>query len=1041
MLIITVIFSATSSTFAVTAKAPAAIAQNINQTIAVTRAEKLGAMDKQNSSTAEINKIMRRDEFAKAIVIAAGLQDSANSLRYQSIFSDVTTTNKMVGYVNTAVNKGFLTGMADGKFHPEQNVTFAQACSAVVKVLGYTDNDVTGVWPNNYIEKARNLKLLDGINLKNNDGLSRGIAAVIIDRLLNTNIKKNNSQDPDKTLISSEGFFTDSIILENSQISSKLADNQVLTDQGVFYLTDNSIKLVVGDKYRLHITDNTIDKIYYDLKTIKSIEVTNVNNNIITYNENNKAINMTLSDKLVYYYNGVKQSYDNLKNILQGESTIVFANNDDNIGYEYAVIIDPIYSIPVIANNIKAGDKSIGNIDLSDGELIIKNGGYINLTDIQNGDVVYQVSDITNANKYIFVMDSKIQGKLTGILPNRLYPNTIQIDNKNYSISKDMDLSKLTNKDSVYNIGDTVQISYGYDNTIVDISKNAVVGSNVDCIILGNSTTNNNLADNQVLTDQGIFYLSDSKINFTVGSKYTLYINNDEIISSSKAINQVKSIVVSSVKSTGITYTDNGKQIQMTLPDKVIYYYQGAKQMYNNLQNILQVDSTIILGYNSDNIGYEYAAIIDPVYSKPVIANNIKVGDKKIGNIDLTNWGLVEKDGEYINPYNIANGDVVYQINDIQNTSSYILAMDNKVTGVITGILPNRINPQTIQIDNKNYELSSDFDMQKLIDKNSPFKIGDTVQISTGYDGKIVNLDYVSGQDNANLAYVINTSTDVIGGNPIYYVKLIKADGTVGTYKSYLDETALKGSLVTFTNTDDTTVVVNAILNQSYPEMAINKDDMKIGNNYATDNIRIFDVISNYPGADAVVKVLNWSDLYSGILQAGQISYLNQVGDFGDINAMVLNDVFDEGDSYGLVKSATATVASSGRSRTTTYNYTINVNGKDYQWTTTNAYGISGMDIVSVGISNGQIASFAGIVNNETEATNIQAIDTKKIKLNNNIYKFRSDVVVYYRSSAGVFTTEAISDIDITKTYSSVYVYLDKPLSYGGKVKAIIISE
>lgn len=1175
------ILGITTNAYAVVAKTPLTVAANINQTLAVSHGVLLGAMDKKANTTLENNKIMRRDEFAKALVISAGLMDTANSLKYQSVFSDVPSSNKMVGYVNAAINQGFLTGMSDGKFHPEQNITFAQACTAALRALGYSDNDMTGVWPNNYINKARELKLIDGLNFKNNDGLTRGGAAVLIDRLLNTNIKKSNPQDVDKTLVSNAGYFTDSIILGNSKTSSKLADNQIMTDQGIYYLNDTSVQLVVGDKYRLNISDNTIDKIYYDLKTVKSVEITDVNDNVITYLSNNKSVNMTLSDKVVYYYNGVKQSYDsiistalqtassivfanndnnvgyeyavvlqdttgtngeyiilgnsttmdsindneiltdkgilylndsslkleignkyrllvendkvikaqnnsnplktiivssthdndivysdngkntdmvlpdnvvyynagvkqtydNLNNIIQGDSTIIFANNMDNVGYEYAVIIDPVYSKAEIALNVKAGDKNIGKINLSDGELIVKNGGYININDIQDGDVVYQVSDIANSYKYIFDMDSKVEGKLTGILPNRLYPKTIQIDNKNYAISKDMDMTKLTNKDSIYNIGDTVQILSGYDTSIVDISKTSVVGTNIDCIILGNSKTSSNLADNQILTDNGIFYLTDNNLNLALGSKYTLYIGNDRILSASKAINVIKNVVVNNVKSTGITYIEGGKELQMTLPDKVSYYYQGVKQSYSNLINVLKVDSTLIFAYNTDGVGYEYAAIIDPVYSKPVIANNVKAGDKNIGSIDLTNWGSVVKNGEYINPYSIVNGDVVYQISDIQNTNSYILALDTKVTGVITGITPNRINPTTIQIDNKDYDLSNDFDISKLTDKSSPFKINDTVQISMGYDGKVVNLDYLEGQENANVAYVLNTSIDTINGNPIYYAKILKSDGTTGTYKSYLDATSLKGCLATFTNIDDTTILLNVINNQSYPEMTINKDDMRIGKSYATDNIRIFDVISNIAGADANVKVLNWNDLYSGTLLAGQVSYLSPVGDFGDINVMVLNDVFNEGYSDGLVKSATAITTGSGNRKTTTYNYTIGVGGKDYQWSTANVYGISTMNVVSVSISGGQISSYAGIVSFDGEGTKIQAIDAKKIKLNDNIYKFRNDVVVYYLNTSGTFSVKAIGDIDITQTYSKVDIYLDKSLNYDGKVKMIVITQ
>lgn len=1018
-------------------KAPA-VSQNVNQALALDRAESLGAIDRGGSG---FEAIIKRGEFAKAVVIAAGLSDTADSLKYQSNFSDVDINNGLSGYINTAINKGFLTGMADGKFHPEQGVTLAQAVTAAVRALGYSDSSLSGVWPNNYIQKSKTLKLLDGINLNANDALTRGAAAVIIDRLLNTNIKKINPQDTDKTLATAGGYFTDCVVLGNSSTDPNLDENQILTDQGVYSMGNTSVKLEIGNKYRMLLDNDSVSNVFYSLKNTKRIVVNSVKGTAITYQDNNKSLSMTLSNKLVYYYKGVKQTYDNIKNVIQGESTIVYANKDDNTGYEYAVILDPVYSSPVIVNLKNVNDKNIGAIDIAPGEKITKDGEYIDVSSIDDQDVAYEVTDISNTSKYIAIYDQKVEGKLTNILPNRLYPTSIQIDNKNYDISKDMDISKITNDSSSYKVSSTVQILLGYDGKVVDIAKDAVVGTNGDYIVLGNSKTDPTLSSNQILTDKGVKYfgVNDLNLNLNLGGSYTLYADNDRILKNVQALNNIKNIVVNNIIGSTVTYTDNGNEFKLNLPDNITYYYQGVKQNYSNLSNIIQTDTTIIFGINNNN-GYDYAVIVDPVYSKPEIASNIKQGDKNIGSISLSDKSLVVENGVYINPYSIENGAAVYRISDIQNTTSYILAVDNKITGSLTAILPNKLNPNTIQIDNKNYIISKDMDIKKVTNKNGSFNIGDIVHITLGYDGKIIDMDYTEGQDNGNYAYVLNASSSVSFGNTVYNVKLLKSDGTIVTYTTNTDSSSLKGTMVIIGKVDNQVVQLTTPpnLNIAYGDTIINKEDKKIGEYFASDNVRVFDVISNNAGEDAVVKVLNWDDLHSGVLQAGRISFMNHTGDFGDINVMVLNDVFDEGYSYGFVKSMSMSSISKTR---VSFNYTIGIGGKDYQWSTTNIYSIPAQSVVSVSVQNGQVTNFGGIVTNEPAATNIQAIDTNKIKLNNIVYKFRNGIAVYYKDSTGNITTKNTTDIDITKTYSNISIYLDKPLSYGGKVKMIVISE
>ena len=125
-----------------------------------------------------------------------------------SIFPDVKETAWSSGYINEAIDKGYITGMTDGRFHPADYISYAQICTILVKALGYTDQDITGQWPQNYISKASLLGLTKGVNLKSNDKTPRWAAVTMINNLLDTEVKSSGTGTASQTFIEATGFYT-----------------------------------------------------------------------------------------------------------------------------------------------------------------------------------------------------------------------------------------------------------------------------------------------------------------------------------------------------------------------------------------------------------------------------------------------------------------------------------------------------------------------------------------------------------------------------------------------------------------------------------------------------------------------------------------------------------------------------------------------------------------------------------------------------------------------------------------------------------------
>ncbi|MCX7920876.1 MAG: S-layer homology domain-containing protein [Clostridia bacterium] len=892
------------------------IPKNASYANSVTRLAALGIIDSSAKDVKFLpDRIVTREEFAKMIVLASNNSELAEVLKDDAKFPDVDLKNGMSKFINAAVDKGYISAMADGKFHPKDSVNFATVCTSLVKALGYGDNDLSGLWPKNYMDKAKAIGLTNGISLKSSDGVPRWIMAVMLDRMLTTKTKKASPAESDKIFAEAVGLYSECIVLENSQTSNKLAENQVSTDKGILYTENSAIKLEPGKKYRVKLSNDLIEKVYEQIKTVVAIKLESSKDTSITYKKDgdNALKDMVLPQKTIYYYNGVKQTYDNLKNILKRGQTIYFAYTDDKSGYEYAVIVNP----------------------------------------------------------------------------------------------------------------------YEYN-----------LGSYVESIITGSSKTSESLDSNQIQTDTGIYTLPNTGTKLELGAKYGLIVSNDRILKVTGKINSTVNIAASSTVETTVKYRDGSTLKSMVLPQKPVYYYKGAKVNYESVKGIVQTGSSIVFAVSEDGKGYDYAVIFDPIYSKPEIGSKYDPSSKKLGSISLSDNPKIAKDGAFITQEQIESLDVVYKVSDLWNTESYIMAVGKHVEGKLTGILPNKISPKTIQIDGKNYEIGKDMDITKIQNSISSFNTDDNVIVVLGYDGKAVDLIYPDSSLTSNYAFVINTSSATSTsvkdyGKVTYTAKLLLANGRIETYKTITDPSSLKGNLATYSKIDNETVELTKVETSALQEsVIINKDEKKIGAYYITGDVKIFNYVAFQTTADCEASVIDWAQLPSGKIDAGKVLHLSKVGEFNDVNLVVLNDIYDHNFRVAYVKK----VESVKSGRTSSFLHTMLVGGKEYTYSTPqSAYGVD--TAVTISFSNNNVNYVLYSDSPEVTATRIQAIDSKRIKINNSVYLFKNNIAIYYKDISGNVSPIGINDIDVSTQFTNVSVYLDKSLESNGKVEMIVINQ
>lgn len=81
----------------------------------------------------------------------------------KSGFNDMTGYGWAEGYINYAVKHNVTKGYPDGTFKPGNKVTVNELITMVLRASGYSDGNLAGIWPANYVNKATELQLLTNL--------------------------------------------------------------------------------------------------------------------------------------------------------------------------------------------------------------------------------------------------------------------------------------------------------------------------------------------------------------------------------------------------------------------------------------------------------------------------------------------------------------------------------------------------------------------------------------------------------------------------------------------------------------------------------------------------------------------------------------------------------------------------------------------------------------------------------------------------------------------------------------------------------------
>lgn len=413
-----------------------------------------------------------RSEVAKVAVTAMGLADVAEASNYPTKFPDVVENHWANGYINVAANQGLVIGDDVGTFRPDDTITYAEAMTILVRVIGHEPSAISkGGYPSGFLVVGAENGLSRNATAGSEDPANRGLIAQMTFNALTANMMEQTGfgNDPIYTVV-------DKTLLKDKLKTDKLKGQVVATNHTSLNGTSNLQKdeVQIGDEiYRLAegvSANNALgyNVVFYSQENnygekevilIRPEEGKNESLSIIADNfesvsdlENKKLItywkdkevdrraseaDVDLDAKLIY--NGNYEAMDNeLINLKDksGKVDLLDTNRDGKYDLVFVteyrnVVVDEI--MPTTGRIIdKYGAATIvldpENKDL---EYVIEKGAeQIELTDLQEWDVLSVVESKDHTLFRIFVTNNPVEGKV-----NELDNGRIKIGTTLYKIA------------------------------------------------------------------------------------------------------------------------------------------------------------------------------------------------------------------------------------------------------------------------------------------------------------------------------------------------------------------------------------------------------------------------------------------------------------------------------------------------------------------------------------------------------------------------------------------------------------------------------
>ena len=156
----------------------------VSQSTALETIHALGILAGDSQGNLNLSSAVTRAEFVTMMTAASSYKDTVGSGYGVSLFKDVKSSHWASEYIRLAVEQNWMTGYTDGTFRPGRTITLEEACTALLRLLGYAASTLAGSFPTAQLSKAGAVGLLDDVTAKQGQTLTRQDCVTLFYHLL-----------------------------------------------------------------------------------------------------------------------------------------------------------------------------------------------------------------------------------------------------------------------------------------------------------------------------------------------------------------------------------------------------------------------------------------------------------------------------------------------------------------------------------------------------------------------------------------------------------------------------------------------------------------------------------------------------------------------------------------------------------------------------------------------------------------------------------------------------------------------------------------
>lgn len=145
----------------------------VEQGTALETIRALGIMAGDDSGNLNLSAPVTRAQFVTMMTAASPYKGTVGEGNGVSLFKDVKSGYWGGGYIKLAVEQGWMSGYVDGTFRPDSQITLEEACTALLKLLGYDSSSFAGSYPEAQLTKAASVGLRDDLTADRGQVLTR----------------------------------------------------------------------------------------------------------------------------------------------------------------------------------------------------------------------------------------------------------------------------------------------------------------------------------------------------------------------------------------------------------------------------------------------------------------------------------------------------------------------------------------------------------------------------------------------------------------------------------------------------------------------------------------------------------------------------------------------------------------------------------------------------------------------------------------------------------------------------------------------------